>query len=319
MNDQFLHDLRREPAPAFARRLRASLDEPVEPGAAHSRSRRVRRWLPLAASVVLVSIAFTLPAMRAGAQAFLDLFRITNVVGVSFEAQSLQSLATSGLDLPSMLGAPVETSASSGGPVTVTTTAEASEIAGIDVLEPAWRPVGLELSEVRVMPEEAARFTANTGNIELILDALGIDDLSVPAGIDGQSITLRIPPIVQLRYGDPGWPQLEFLQARSPEITMPPGFDLPVLAEIALRIVGVDRERAYTLAWTVDWRSTLIVPIPAGEAEFEEININGHDGLAVQPRNGHESVLLWSDGERVFAMAGSLEPADLQDMARTVQ
>jgi hypothetical protein len=33
---------------------------------------------------------------------------------------------------------------------------------------------------------------------------------------------------------------------------MPAGIDLPALAEIALRIAGLDRDEAYRLAWSID-------------------------------------------------------------------
>jgi hypothetical protein len=319
MNDQFLHDLRRAPAPAFAKELRASLAESEERHARQPYLPRVRRWLPLAASVVIVAAAFTFPTVRAGAQAFLDLFRITSVVGVSFEEQSLRTLANSGLDFPSLLGGPVELESSATGPVFVSTTADASELAGIDVLQPAWRPVGLELDFVQVMAEETARFEADTGNIELILDVLGIDDLTVPQALDGQSVMLHIPPIVQLGYVQGDAARVSFLQARSPEVTMPAGIELPVLAEIALRIVGLEREEAFNLAWTIDWRSTLIVPVPAGEADFREVNVAGQQGLAVIPRHDSNRVLLWGNGERVFALTGNVALDELLEMAQTAQ
>jgi hypothetical protein len=319
MNDQFLHELRREPRPAFARDLRAALDDGAERETERSLALRLRRWVPAAASLAIVSVVFTLPSVRAGAQAFLDLFRVANVVGVSFNASQLRNLADGELDLTALIGGPVEPSTASSAPVSVATVEEAAETAGFDVLEPAWKPVGLELGDVQVSGEEAARFTPSTENLELVMDALGIDDLTVPDGLDGEEVSVRIPSIVQLSYSGTDGAQAEFLQALSPEVAMPAGLDLPALAEIALRIAGLDREEAYDLAWTIDWRSTLIVPVPAGEATFEKIDIGGHEGVAVLPNDGRMRVLLWADGERVFALSGSLAQAQLLEMAQTAQ
>jgi hypothetical protein len=319
MNDQFLHDLRRAPPPAFAHRLRASL----KAGDEEPRSRRLlagsRRFLPLAASVALVSLAFAFPSVRAGAQAFLDIFRISSVVAVTTDTTPLRDLVQRGFDFESLLGGAIEQLTPSSDPVTVDSVAAAAAAAGFDVLEPAWRPVGLELSQIQVKGEEAARLTLSLENLELVLDALGIDDLTVPQGFDGQQVTVRIPATVGLDYGERGGPRATFLQARSPEIAVPAGFDLPAIAEIALRIAGVDPEQAYDLAWTIDWRSTFIVPVPAGEAAFDKVDIGGKQGVAIEPAGGRGALLLWADGTRVFALTGNLERDELLDMAQSAQ
>lgn len=319
MNDQFLHDLRREPPRAFARHLRESLDDRFEQRSVLGFPFRGHGWVALAASLAIVAVAFSVPSVRVGAQAFLDMFRVANIVGVSFNAAQLRSRADNELDLTALIGGPVDTLEPSPAPVTVATVDEAAETAGFDVLEPAWSPVGLELGDIQVAGEEAAHFTPSTENLELIMDALGIDDLTVPDGLDGEDVSVLIPSIVQLSYGGTDGTRVEFLQALSPEVTMPAGLDLPALAEIALRIAGLDREEAYDLASTIDWRSTLIVPVPAGEATFEKIDIGGHEGVAVLPNAGGFRVLLWADGTRVFALSGSLALDELIEMAQTAQ
>lgn len=317
MNDQFLRDLRRAPTPAFARRLRASLDDD---SGRESRGavRYLRRWAPLVASVTIVSIAFTFPSVRAGAQAFLDLFRVANVVGISFNANQLRNISDSGLDLPALLGGSVEPSTPAD-PVVVETADEAASLAGIEVIEPAWTPVNLELQEIQVIGAQSALFKPSTANLELVLDALGIADLTVPAGLDEGDVSVAIPPVVRLLFSDPDGEKVEFMQAGSPEITMPAGLDLPVLAEIALRIIGLDREEAFRLAWAIDWRSTLIIPVPAGEATFEEVEIGGDKGVAVLPNDDDLGILLWANGNRVYSLSGSLPLPELLEMAQTAQ
>jgi hypothetical protein len=95
---------------------------------------------------------------------------------------------------------------------------------------------------------------------------------------------------------------------------------LPVLAEIGLRIIGLDRDEAYRVAQSVDWRSTLIVPVPATEATFREVNVAGADGLMIVPEGRPGAlVLLWASGDQVFALTGPLQPAELLEMAQTLQ
>jgi hypothetical protein len=312
MNDQFLHDLRRAPDPAFARRLRLSLDEADERKV--TAPQRLRRFLPIAASLAAVSVALAFPGVRAGAQAFLDLFRIDSVVGVSVDARQLRELTSSGLDIEALLGGAIEPLTPPADPVTV-----ASTTAGFDVIEPAWRPVGLELAGGEVLGAQAARMTLDMASLELVLDLLGIDDLTVPQGFDGEDVTVRMPSIVTLDYAGGDGQRVEFVQALSPEIALPDGFDLPAIAEIALRIAGADREQAYELAWTIDWRSTLIMPVPAGDAAFERIDIGGHEGVAVTPNNAAGAMLFWADGDHVYALAGTPGLQALVDMAQSAR
>ena len=108
MDDSFLYQARRDPAPEFAHRLRAALRESEQAARTSPGRERVLKWVAAAASVAIVSVAFTFPAVRAGAQAFLDLFRVVNFAGVSFDPSRITDLRSSGLDLQSLIGDSVE-------------------------------------------------------------------------------------------------------------------------------------------------------------------------------------------------------------------
>lgn len=326
MDDQFLHDLRREPSADFSRRLRMRLDA----SAAASRAARpstLARWAGVAASIALVSLAFTLPPVRAGAQAFLDLFRIVNVTGFAFDAENLRALELVELDLQRMLGEQVEMLTETPAEPEQVASIEAAEARiGVEVLEPAYLPVGWSRDGIVVSAEHAARVTIDTSVIRELLDALAITDVSVPAGIDGQTATVRMPPVARLRYGN-GERFATLVQSRAPEVTFPAGLDLGGLAEVALRIIGLDREDAYRFAQSIDWRSTLIVPVPASDASFRQVNIGGQEGLLIEPvttpdggrRDDDPLLLLWAAGDRVFALAAPLSAPALLEMAHTLQ
>ena len=162
MDDKFLHELRREPTPAFSRRLRAALDDKAERQAPNVFGAGLRRYLPLAASLLIVSVAFTFPTVRAGAQAFLDMFRVVNFVPVQFDGSQLQQLANGGLDLPALIADDVEALTPPTAPVSVATLEDAGAMAGIDLIQPAWLPVGYDLTAIQVGGGYAARIHANT-------------------------------------------------------------------------------------------------------------------------------------------------------------
>jgi hypothetical protein len=153
----------------------------------------------------------------------------------------------------------------------------------------------------------------------VLLDELAIDDIAIPTGLDGQTLTVRIAPVVTTSYRF-GQRVVQLSQSRSPEVSFPAGLDLPVLAEIGLRIIGLDRDEAFRVAQSVDWRSTLIVPVPAAEATFREVNVAGRDGLMIVPEGRPGNlVLLWASGDQVFGLTGVLPPGELLEMAQTLQ
>jgi hypothetical protein len=322
MDDSFLHRARRDPAPEFARRLRAALHE-SEQTTHRSRGReQVLKWVSAAASVAIVSVAFTFPAVRAGAQAFLDLFRVVNFAGVSFDPSRITDLRSRGLDLQSLIGDSVEVLEDPGPPVAFESTADASAASGMTFRAPAWLPPGWQQQRVEVGGERAARVTTSTAKLQSVLDALGIDDLSAPTELDGQQVTLRIHPTAVISYAN-GSRTLRFVQAASPDVSFPQGLELSTLAEIGLRILGLDRDDAYRFAQSFDWRSTLLVPVPATAASFREVDVGASRGLMIETVGSSnvpsESALFWANDGRVFALEGGVRAPELLEMAQTVQ
>jgi hypothetical protein len=326
MDDQFMFSGLRKPRPEFARRLSERLDRlESEPTRLH-RPRPAARAALYAASLVLAVGLFAFPSVRAGARAFLDLFRVVNFAPVAVQPDRIKALiAQRQIRLPQLLGEQVEVLKAPAPPQTVATPEAAGAAAGIRVRMPAWRPVGMEPELIEVSADHALRVTANAANLRSLLDALGIDDLRVPDEIDGQSATVRVPAVVRITYRD----QARFatlLQARQPEVSFPAGIDLAGLAEIGLRVLGIERTEAHRFAQNVDWRTTLMVPVPADVSAFRQVDVQGHAGLLIesarrssQGAGGPETSILWSSGDTIFALVGNVRSAELFEMAQSVQ
>ncbi len=62
---------------------------------------------------------------------------------------------------------------------------------------------------------------------------------------------------------------MTLVQARAPEISFPAGLDLSTIAEIALRVLGIDRGEAHRFAQSVDSADDLARP-GAGERDLRE-------------------------------------------------
>lgn len=330
MNDKFLYEMRTDPPPAFAERLRTRLRH--EPDASSSRFSRART-IPLvrvgvaAAAVMLTALLFALPPVRASAQAFLDLFRVVNFTAVPVGDDRIKALHSEKLDLEHLIGDQVEAVATPGPPQPYQTPEAAGAAAGFRVRLPSVLPPGLALTTIEMEGERAARITGNTAKLRQILEALDIRDVRVPEELNGQVATVRVPPMVHVRYQYADQ-RVDFLQGRSPVVTLPAGLDLPMLGEIGLRLLGLDSGEAHRLAQAIDWHSTLLVPVPANATSFRQVEVRGHRGLLVEtaapPVQGKErprrlNSLMWSEGGQVYAMNGQLGAVALLEMANAVQ
>jgi len=332
MDDQFLRDLKKQPDPIFAARLRATLR--ALPPNAVARVAPVggfRRWFAAAASIAVVGFAFTLPPVQAAAEAFLDLFRVQQFTGVAFDPERLRGLETSGLSPEAIFGA-VEPLTPPPQPVSYATAADAGAAAGIRVRTPAWVPNGYTSTGFMGSSEMAARITINTAGLQAVLDTLGLPDVELPQGLDGQTATVRVPPVVTQTFvnrdfvgrdGEVIERSVHVIQAQSPDVSFPAGVDLSKLAYAGLRVLGMSRDEAYRMSVTIDWRTTLIVPVPTKALAYRPINVAGTEGLLIEGLAAGErlpgGVLMWSAGGETFAVTGPISGEELLEIAQTLQ
>ena len=320
MNEDFMLSAWRKPPPPYAAQLRGRLRQLDAARAASPRRRHVLQAVACAASLLLAVGLFALPSVRAGAETFLDLFRVVNFVAVPVPTARVTALQR-GLDLPRMLGEQVHVVQAAGPPQGVATAEQAGVLTGIAVHLPTWLPEGLTLQWIEVLGEQRWTIAASSQKLQQVLDTLGITDLAVPPGLDGQTAAIHVYPSMRVTYGTRTG-QVLFIQARQPDAVLPPGTDLPLLAEIGLRVLGFEPNEARRFANSIDWRTTLLVPVPASVANFHEVDIGAGKGLLIETAgtNGpRTSQLLWSAGNSVFALIGDVRPEELFEMARSTQ
>ena len=325
-DDRFMQSLRRDPDPSHARslwaRLRAMSPAPADdeaPGFA---------WRPAFAGIAgaaLVVALFVLPSARAMAQAFLDLFRVHNFVAVSVDPDRFKALDKK-LDLETLVGDRVQKLQDPGPPRPFLSAGAAGAASGLFVKTPGWLPTGMLADDtVWVAGEGRARITADTQRLRQVLDALELRDVQIPAGLDGRTVEVHAWPSVHQRF-ESGRRRAMLVQAKSPEVTLPTGVDLPRLGEIALRVLGMNATDARRMADRTDWRSTLIVPVPMTSGSFQEVDVNGARGLMVRyeepaqdGKPAHQgAMVLWTQSDEVFALTGNVGSQDLMEMAGSI-
>jgi hypothetical protein len=333
MSDEFLSQHREEPRPEFQAALRRSLraQEEADPEAGPA-TRRWSGWRPAlsaAGGLALLAVLLSVPAVRATAQGFLDLFRVKRFAAVAFDPERLERLRNGHVDLKTLLGGQVEVLQEPGELQPVADVAAAAAEAGITVKVPAFIPGGPAEPEVLVGGRLVARATLDAAKIEALLQAFEVDDAEVPRELDGAVVNIETPRPVLLRYRR-GNDQIVVAQSANPEVALPPGLDLARLGELGLRVVGLSREEARSFARTIDWRATLLIAVPAGEATYREVDLRGRKGLLVTSiqklaenpasrARRRRSILLWSEGPMVFGVEGPGTGADLIEMAQSLR
>ncbi len=324
MDDRMLHEYRRAPDPRFARDLRERLRRqerprvPASPGAL--------RVLAAACGVAIVVVLFTVPSVRVSAQALLDLFRVRRFAAVEFSQSRMETLRSIAKE-PGLLVFDREEKLQDPGPARYVASREkAGSEAGFTVSAPGYLPEGLAPDSVFVEGTAAMRLYASESKLRSLLDRLDLRDVAVPTGLDGQAIEVRKPPVVTQRFTSERG-RAVLIQARSPEVSVPAGWDVERLAEIGLRILGLDAGEARRIARATDWRTTLLVPLPVNASTFRQVTIHGQSGLLIttaEPRTGdgkrhrEGTILMWTAGDRVFCLTGNLSGPDLVQMAESI-
>lgn len=319
MQDTFPHDAHPDPPRGFAGRLGGRLKGQGSTVITGEATSSVLRIGMVAAALIVAAALFIFPSARASAQAFLDLFRVVNFTAVPVDVNRINELSDKGLDIASLIGEQVEVLADAGPAQMFATPADAAKAAGIELRLPGLMPPGVVVVRTEMEGEHSARITADTRKLMNVLDALGITDIRPPADLDGQVATVRVPPVVRIVYAN-GAQEITFLQAKSPEVTLPASVNVAALGEIGLRIAGLDRAEAHTLAQAIDWRGTLVVPVPAGVSSFRQVDVHGNRGLFVESTEKRNAkAILWSESGSVYGLTGSLNNHTMLEIADSVQ
>jgi hypothetical protein len=318
-------------APSFAGRLFA---------------RRLRpAWAALAAACLALGLLSFAPA-RTWAQRILAMLRVQKITVVPVDLKSLggpDSENAAGKLIGQMISDNVVVTIH-GKPQDVASAAEASQRAGYKV-----RLLGerADAPQLTVEGEQAFHMTVDRERVQGILAELGHSEVNLPASLDGATIAAHIPPVVVARYGNcpadrpkaesapaqngPPAPSAEvpdrsnclvLIQVPSPTVSVPPELNLAELAEAGLQVAGMTAEQAHAFCKTVDWTSTLVVPIPRGVSSYETVTVDGVEGTLISvPRERRHPAgyaLVWVKNGVIYSLTGCGNSAEAVPLAETL-
>jgi predicted anti-sigma-YlaC factor YlaD len=312
------------PEAAFAR-LRPRLAEPSG-GRASTLGRRLRvAWAPTAL-VIALAVALSVPSVRVWAGEFLGLFRVQHVTVLPVDITRLSALSQDQpltTQLSQLLSSSVTMTRKAGDPQAADDPAQASQMAGFDLRLPTNRT---DTPMLLVQSGEAFDIRIDRERAQSLIEAAGFAGLQLPQSIDGATISVDIPTGVTAGYGD--CPALKeavsegpdatgslgrqyancimVAEIPSPTISTPPDLDIEQLAEIGLQFTGMTAEQAHQYSQTVDWTSTLVIPIPRNGASYEKVAVDGVTGYLIQrpTDDAPQYALIWVKDGIIYAIGG---------------
>lgn len=262
--------------------------------------------------VLILAISLAFPGVRALAVSFLGLFRLERITLIQVEdMQETGTRLNNSEKFNALFDEDVQYEAIGEYRQNVTA-AEAGALAGIPLRLPTEKVEG----DPTLNLQQGARLTYTVDLPELrdILQEIGREDIQLPADMDGATISVEMPIAVLANYGDcdyrnadrngrwtPWLPHcIQFVQLASPTISAPPGLDVAQLGKAFLQLMGLSEDEATQISQTVDWTTTLVLPVPtAYGATYHDVMVDGVTGTLIgqsqNTPNGRATLntLLW--------------------------
>ena len=258
------------------------------------------RWRPVTIGVtallcLVVLFSFAPPQWGQAAADFLGIFRVRKFAvipidqGQQAKLEALAKQAENG-----QFGKPTQVR-QAGKPQPVTDLTEASKVVGFAVRAPTSLPSGASRKSLTVQSGPAVHYEMDRAMMQALLDATQVQGVKLPP-VDKVTIDVDVPFAAEQEYAV-GSGKLSIIQMASPQVDIPPGIDPVVIGEAGFKFLGMPDADARRLAQSIDWTSTLVIPIPTNVVQYREVTVDGVSGLLVEHRSektGRRSAsLLW--------------------------
>jgi hypothetical protein len=313
------------------------------------------RWRPvwgLATAAVAIAVLLGVGPVRLLAQRVLAMLRVQKIAVVSIDPSTLMSGSEPDSRpyklINQFFADNVVVTTDPGKPEVVPTVTKAAQLAGYPI-----RTIGSlgAPQRVEVNGETAFQMTVDRGRVEALLDEIGRSDIQIPEAANGALVAVHIPKIVFSMYGDCpvrhrsgdsnhqsradelAERKMErmadtkntnctyLVQAPSPTVSVPPELNMSEIAEAALELVGMSQGEAHSFCQTVDWSSTLVVPVPRNSSSYENVSVDGVEGTLITETlpQGNRYSLLWIKNGVIHSLMGHGSSSDALTLAASLK
>jgi len=294
-----------------------------------------RKYRPVWASLLVVAvfvIVLTVPPVRALAARFLYLFRAQEIQTVYVDGQKLEQQMQklrSSPEMAQILSKDLRIEPK--GERHEVTIVQASQEAGIQVR----KPTGYEAAKWFVQPGSKISLDVDLSRVRAILDEMGNTDIELPPGLDGAKVNFDLQPGVTGFFGDctgsqglraeegrrlylgPGCFMLN--QALSPTVSAPGGLNIDDVATPLLQVMGMTEAEAKEFSQTVDFTTTMLVPIPRNVSSAETVTVDGVKGNLVRYSGTERFLVIWIKNEIIYSLSGMGDKEKALEIANSLQ
>ena len=313
------------------------------------------RWRPvwgLTAAAMVVAVLVGVGPVRLLAQRVLAMLRVQKITVVSIDPTTLMSGSEPDSRpyklINQFFADNVVVTIDPGKPEVVPTVTKAAQLAGYPI-----RTIGNlgAPQRVEINGETAFQMTVNRDRVETLLDEIGRSDVQIPESANGALVAVHIPKVVFSMYGDCpvrhrsgdvnthsraeelAERKMErmadvkntnctyLVQAPSPTVSVPPELNMSEIAEAALELAGMSPAEAHSFCQTVDWSSTLVVPIPRNSSSSENVSVDGVEGTLITETlsGGNRYSLLWIKNGVIHSLMGHGSSSDALTLAGSLR
>lgn len=318
-----------------------------------SETRGRTRWSPLrawsvataGALAVAAALVVTVAPIRAWAENLLAIFRVEHVAVLDLNSvSSLENNQVFNQAMTHILSDSVTVTQPPEKPQPVPDAATASRLAGFK----AHLLAGQTPNSLMVRSTITAQMKLDRDRLQSILDEAGRSDIRIPSSVDGAVVGLRVPAGIMASYGNCGEPvKLTFKEkgwgARlgvapatrsadgtcaklnelpSPTASFPSEIDPAEIAKVGLEAAGLSPTEAANFTQTVDWTTTLVVPVLHGQTAYERVNVNGIEAVLLRPRmagNSGRFNVVWVDNGIIYNLMGSGDDTAAINLASQIE
>ena len=146
--------------------------------------------------------------------------------------------------------------------------------------------------------------TIHVHDIESALGKVGARDVQVPAEWEGMQLRAAIGPVVTANYPE----DVQIMQARPFELSVPSGFALQHFAEVAFRSIGVSFWEARAMARKFAGHPAWLLDIPADAVvSVQEVALRAGPALLIEDFDekgaAKRATVIRSTSERIYSVS----------------
>jgi hypothetical protein len=286
----------------------------------HTRPKKFRPAYIGLATLVAIFGLLAIPQVRAAAIDLLGLFRIQQIAVVEVDPRNLpEQLGSS--NIFEELIAKNATVEELGETKILTDPGEAKAQAGFPARLPKEAPAQ---AEFRLQPGSRVTLEVDLPQVKRLMTDLGYEDLELPDDLDGVEVILALQPALAARYGSCRFDDerstelgasgnvspsdcIVLIQMPSPTVSAPESLDLPQIGKAFLQVMGLSASEAEEFSRTVDWTSTLVIPIPRYGSTYRTVDVDGMEGtLILQDAESQLAhyLLIWLKDGILYSISG---------------